>query len=497
MLRCLPIFLLLFLCCCKSAEQTAIQVANTAKEINVQPQRSPKTKPVSNTITLLAESSRQDYVFAYYEDEFQDSRQISFKRDSASGQYHPVIIKSNNGLWLRFNKGMAQYPVYVHPGDTLIIKSSAKGLVNYKFSGKKPGDFNFYTLLDQQAFGLGFTDIMGVEINNFKFRQRTKMLNYLYNERLKFLHQTKDSLALTAGFCSYFTNHIASVYLDGLLTPYYAPNFKLKIPQTYLDTLVAFQETTFFKQDTLVFSSEHYRRSISHYNRFLSRQSLHTPQETETLYQSANANFSGQVRDYALFSLLKEKISQNVDVGPYLSRFRQDCTYKPYVRYLDSLAFRPLKLTTDNFLLTNSLITEKDVSTNWGDILEKNKGRVIYIDLWATWCGPCLVEMPASVALHDKLINKKIAFVNITVDKPEDMGKWKRAIVTHSLNKPGYQNYMIDGKSPLAIFMHGMPNGVSVPRYILIDKRGKVASIKARRPSDPQLLQEMNFLINQ
>lgn len=497
MQRCLAVFLLLFLCFCKSTEQNGIQAPVPDTGVKVQPQSNLKSQPVSETITLLAESSQQDNVFAYYEDEFQDIRHISFQRDSTTGRYYPVIIKSNYGLWLRFSKGMAQYPVYVQPGDTLIIKSWARGLVNYKFFGKKPGEFNFYTLLDQKAFGLGFTDIMGVEINDFKFRQRTRMLNYLYNERLNFLDQTKDSLALTQGFCNYFTNHITSVYLSGLLTPYWNPNFKLKISLAYLDTLAAFQETNFFQKDTLVFSSEHYRRSISHYNRYLSRQALHTPQETETLYQSAKANFSGNVRDFALFSLLKEKISEDVDVEPYLIRFRQDCTYKPYVRYLDSLAYRPKKLTTDHLLLTNSLITDKDVTTNWGNILEKNKGKVIYIDLWATWCGPCLGEMPSSVALHDKLINKEISLVNITVDKPEDAGKWKRAIVTYSLNKSGYQNYMIDGKSPLAVFMHGVPDGVSVPQYILVDKRGKVVSIKAKRPSDLKLLKEMLFLLNQ
>lgn len=46
---------------------------------------------------------------------------------------------------------------------------------------------------------------------------------------------------------------------------------------------------------------------------------------------------------------------------------------------------------------------------------------------------------------------------------------------------------MIDGKSPLAVFIHGNPDGISVPHYVLIDKEGKVAAINAKRPSDPEL----------
>jgi len=487
-------FFFLFMCFCKSARVKITQDAE--KEELTQTNQILPLKPKPETITLLAESSPNDYVFASYADEFQDYQNIYFTKDSTGEKYLPFTIKSKHGLWLRFTKGMAQYPVYVEPGDTLFIKSFARGQVNFTFSGRKPGDYNFYTLLDQQVFGLGFSDIMGVEINKFKFRQRTRMLNYLYNERIGFVNRVKDSLALTPGFQNYITNHITSVYLAALLTPYYAPNFKLQLSQTYLDTLSNFQNSAFLKQDSLVFSMEHYRFALINYNRFLSRHALKTPQESEALYQSALTNFSGQVRNCILFELLNEKIKKNVNIEAYLPRFRMDCTYKPYITYLDSVTSRPTKLVSDKLLLTTPLLTNKDEETTWEDILNINKGKVIYVDLWATWCAPCVEEMPASVALHDKLKGKPVSFVNITVDKPIDKDKWKKAVVKYSLNKVGYQNYMIDGWSPLAVFMHGRSDGVSVPRYVLIDKAGNVASIAAKQPSDPLLLQEMLALIN-
>lgn len=494
MIKYLSLLLLLLLCYCHPARvKTKIATStrtSSSAEISTLP------PPKHKTITLLAESSPNDQVFAYYLDEFQDFHNLSFTRDSAGNQYLPLTLESQYGLWLRFTKGIAHYPVYVKPGDSLRIKSFARGQVNYVFSGRNPGDYNFYTLLDQQAFGLGFTDIMGVEINDFKFRQRTRMLNYLFRERMQFVDRIKDSLALTPGFQNYLTNHITSVYLTALLTPFYAPEFKLPLSQTYIDTLADFQHTAFLKQDSLIFSSEHYRLSVAHYNRFLSRHALKTPQENQVLYQSARENFSGQVRNFALFSFLKEKIKQDLDMAPYLTRFREDCTYQPYIDYLDSLASRPSKLTRDKMLLDNALVTDTDQVTTWAGILNQNKGKVIYVDLWATWCGPCLMEMPASVALQEKLKGRDIAFVTITVDAPKDKDKWKKALVTHSLNKGGYQNYMIDVKSPLAVFIHGQPNGVAIPQYILIDKSGAVAAIEAKRPSEKPLLAEMLLLLN-
>jgi len=371
-------FLLLNLCFCKSARVKT--TSDPGKEDLTETNQILPAKPKPETITLLAESSPNDDVFGYYQDEFQDSHNMFFRRDSVSNQYLPVIIKSKHGLWLRFAKGMAQYPVYVEPGDTLFIKSSVRGQVNYTFSGRKPGDFNFYTLLDQQAFGLGFTDIMGVEINDFKFRQRTRMLNYLFNERIQFVNRVKDSLALTPGFRNYITNHITCEYLIALLTPYYAPKFKIQLPQTYLDTLSSFQNSAFLKQNSLVFSMEHYRLSLIHYNRFLSRHALKTPQETEVLYQSALNNFSGQVRNFILFELLNKKIKEDVNMESYMARFRRDCTYEPYIQYIDSISSRPTKLISNKQLLTNALVTNTDEATTWEEILNNNRGKVIYVD---------------------------------------------------------------------------------------------------------------------
>ncbi|WP_232758881.1 TlpA disulfide reductase family protein [Flavobacterium sp. ALD4] len=55
--------------------------------------------------------------------------------------------------------------------------------------------------------------------------------------------------------------------------------------------------------------------------------------------------------------------------------------------------------------------------------LEDFKGKYVYIDVWATWCGPCLAEIPSLKKIEEKFHDRNIAFVSISNDKLEDIEK--------------------------------------------------------------------------
>ncbi|HOH96602.1 MAG TPA: TlpA disulfide reductase family protein, partial [Candidatus Enterocola sp.] len=71
-------------------------------------------------------------------------------------------------------------------------------------------------------------------------------------------------------------------------------------------------------------------------------------------------------------------------------------------------------------------------------VLTSNKGKVIYLDCWATWCGPCRAEMPHSKKIMDDLEDKDVAFVFLCIDSEEEL--WKASLAEFQI---GGQHYFL------------------------------------------------------
>lgn len=107
--------------------------------------------------------------------------------------------------------------------------------------------------------------------------------------------------------------------------------------------------------------------------------------------------------------------------------------------------------------------------------LDQFKGKYIYIDVWATWCGPCKKEIPYLKTLGAELEGKNIVFLGVSTD--QDKTKWENYLGSNEMH--GEQVHTGSGNTISSHFQVS-----SIPRFIIIDPDGKVYNPRAPRPSN-------------
>lgn len=114
------------------------------------------------------------------------------------------------------------------------------------------------------------------------------------------------------------------------------------------------------------------------------------------------------------------------------------------------------------------------------------KGKYVYLDIWATWCGPCKREIPHLKALEKEFKGKNIEFVSISVDNVDgrrgSRESWLQMVEKDQLG--GVQ--LFADKDFNSQFIRDY-NINSIPRFILVDPNGNIVDPNAIRPSDPQI----------
>jgi len=122
--------------------------------------------------------------------------------------------------------------------------------------------------------------------------------------------------------------------------------------------------------------------------------------------------------------------------------------------------------------------------------LSDYKGTVVYVDLWATWCGPCKAEIPALKVLEKKFHDQTVTFMSVSLDDNKSHDKWKKFVNDEQLT--GVQ-LIVDKAfdSDLAMAY----NVGAIPRFMLFDKEGNIFNINTVRPSDDKIEGIINELL--
>lgn len=112
-----------------------------------------------------------------------------------------------------------------------------------------------------------------------------------------------------------------------------------------------------------------------------------------------------------------------------------------------------------NYKYDVKLTTLKGEEVNLSDL----KGMVVFLNLWASWCSPCIAEMPNIQKLYDKVDKSKVAFVMLSLDKDEDKARKFIEKKKHSF--------------PVYFLSEGLPEDLStnsIPTTFVLDRNGNI-----------------------
>lgn len=122
------------------------------------------------------------------------------------------------------------------------------------------------------------------------------------------------------------------------------------------------------------------------------------------------------------------------------------------------------------------------------------KGKYVYIDLWASWCKPCIAQIPYLKSLKKEYKGKNLEIVSISTDSDRRSGTWEKA-------EEAWRNMVKDKDLGGVQLWAGQDLQFSIdyqvsgiPRFILLDPEGKIVDSNAPRPMEPRLKELFNEL---
>ena len=393
-------------------------------------------------------------------------------------------IPAEGPLLFNFSADFRIQFVWLFPGDTLEFFRTDSDLMPFQFDGSRPyKELMFYSMMESSNLGFLVGNHKLEITTTFNFNKIAEETFNRYQLRLKLLKDCMASEKFSDRGAKVIAKSLYYQYLGELLFPYQVwkpisetvKNNTL-VPESYKIKLRGLAKE--LNQDSLVYLLD-YRRFVVQYARFLMiEESIDKKIDFSTLLAFYQRKFSGQIRDCLLFDeiylnyLRSKRVSEINDVFDSIEN--------------DSLKNILLSIQKMSKTKFSEQALETELETPFGEkhslrqVLSMNSGKSIYIDFWATWCAPCLMEMPKSKELVQEFKNDSTVFLYMSIDI--DKKKWIEKIN----NLPGDKNvnhyYLGEGTN----FAKEM-GILSIPRYFLVGKTGQIISSDAPRPQSKEI----------
>lgn len=190
-------------------------------------------------------------------------------------------------------------------------------------------------------------------------------------------------------------------------------------------------------------------------------------------YEYRKTVFKGDLLDLELTKLMKDYIglvAGNKKLATELMNdYKANCKNPEYIDIINKAYAKATMLSAGNPAPDFALVDMNGKSVS----LSSLKGKVVFIDFWATWCKPCIAEMPVTHKLMEKFKDRAdVVFMNVNVDDNKE--KWKNFV---DKEKMSGTNLHADKKQ--SDDLHKSYNFNGIPHFVIIDKQGKLIDVNS------------------
>lgn len=360
-----------------------------------------------------------------------------------------------------------KYTFYFKPGDFLSVEVNDS---TYVLTGKNTKENEALTDWQQYIHPLYFKALYFFKTNsNYKdfFPQLEEQLNN------PFVAKSTKNPVFDNLFAQYRTVNLINVALHFISTPRLIhptiedyPDFyhNIDLAELTKDDYLLYYPFGSFLQSNIV---SHIYRLQDIDPRSISMEEKLNLIENDTLKGEFLLNEARYIRSYLGYSELMDNFGQYIILPDQQKRSTEIAS---------SLANNETKPGQPAINFSGTDIKGKKIS------LSDFKGKMVMVDVWATWCGPCIQESPFFEKLITDYKGKDIVFMGVSVDVAKDKAKWEKFVKDNELH--GVQLFAGNGwESDIAKFYQIN----SIPRFLLFDKKGNIVSINAPRPSSSEI----------
>lgn len=404
--------------------------------------------------------------------------------EAMNQQLYSCPLNSDRGpsfITMNFKSGSIERNYLVYPNDTLNVYF-INNVPQVKLSNKKrEKEFQF---MNDLFYDIKESEFFGVKTisKSESLARRDVYFESIYKKQLDYLNRHGDEYGLSESFKKIFRHFMFSkMIISKYERQIHLYKFASGIKDFYRDEFTHYIDSFNCRE---LFATKAYKQAAMIVSNVSSKTS-------RASFEEINKTFpDSEIKDFLLSKYLYDGLNANdTSVNKYMEEYFTICDNLNYVTSVETLYNLKNGKIISKLKKEVYLLNSKGERTVFSDFVKNNSGKVIYVDFWATWCAPCIKEMPYSEKLRRQFNNKDVVFLFISMD--EDYFLWKEDAVTKSLSG-AEGNFIFE--NPKNTLTEDLKIS-AIPRYLIIDKKGSFYQLEASRPSKDETSQTINKLL--